>query len=186
MVSKRKIFLVLLVSYLIIGLPILFFHLNLFNLSYELLLIPFVINMILYWLYRIDSRFIILNAILFLWLCPFLLVYNYNDLAESMAIYAYYALLTGVLLQIWESWLKYKIRLELSFLGRVLFRRTTLTLGVIWGIVFGISYVIKLRDLVKVFSLYLCVTLIIIYCLRFLLIKEKIQPEQKPKAYKFI
>jgi hypothetical protein len=133
-------------------------------------------------------------------------VYKYEILAESFAIYAYYSLLTGVLLQIWESWLDYKIRVSLRLFKKIFFRKTTLTLGIIWGSTFFIAQLINLRNSVKVLSLYLSITLLIFYFLKFIITedsssgkehhedeeydeeeatKEK-KPIKKPKAYRFI
>jgi len=48
---------------------------------------------------RMDDRIMIVTALLFLGLCPVLLAFKEDAKAELSAIYAYYALCTGVLLQ---------------------------------------------------------------------------------------
>ena len=52
--------------------------------------------------YGWENRIIAGFALLFLASCPFLLIYKREDLAETMAIYAYYFLVMTVVLQIAE------------------------------------------------------------------------------------
>ena len=53
--------------------------------------------------FKIDSRFLILPAILLLGYVPFLLIGKQSAFAELIAIYVYYFLVVGVVLQIIES-----------------------------------------------------------------------------------
>lgn len=63
----------------------------------------FVLSAVLFYDFKIDSRFLIFPAILFLGYIPFLLIGNYNALAEKIAIYVYYFLVVGIGLQFMEN-----------------------------------------------------------------------------------
>jgi len=65
---------------------------------YAFIGIFFVISFIL----KIDSRFSIAAALLALASCPFLLILKKDPIAEQMAIYAYFWLVAGVVLQVIE------------------------------------------------------------------------------------
>lgn len=62
----------------------------------------FIAAAILFWIFKIDSRILILPAILTLAFIPFLLINKLESLAETLAIYVYYLLVVGVILQIIE------------------------------------------------------------------------------------
>lgn len=70
--------------------------------SVEVEFISFIITTVIFGLARIDSRFLILPALLHLWLAPFMLMNDFKDIAETTAVYAYYYLVIGVLLQFIE------------------------------------------------------------------------------------
>ena len=70
--------------------------------SYEWAFVGFVIASVIFYDFKIDSRFLILPALLLLGYVPFLLIGKYNQLAEGIAIYVYYFLVVGVILQIVE------------------------------------------------------------------------------------
>ena len=53
---------------------------------------------------RLDSRISIGSALVLLMACPFLLMFYYEALAENAAVYAYYFLVIGVVLQI-KDWI---------------------------------------------------------------------------------
>lgn len=70
--------------------------------SIEWAFIGFVIVTVLYHDFKIDSRFFILPAILLLGYVPFLLIGKQDAIAETTAIYVYYFLVVGVVLQLIE------------------------------------------------------------------------------------
>ncbi|MBU1201439.1 MAG: hypothetical protein KJ583_01310 [Nanoarchaeota archaeon] len=161
---------ILIFSYMIILSLILLFHTKVLRvLSYENLFISFLLVGFLFYIYRIDSRYLILPAILLLWLCPFLLIYELQALAEGMAIYAYYFLVVGVILQIIEFKRKKEVSLEFERIGNILFKKKVFLIGVLFLVIFGVAQIFKLGVMYKAFSLYLGVTLIIIYLLKYLL-----------------
>lgn len=51
-------------------------------------------------IYRWESRILAGAALVFLAICPFYLYYQYNDIAEQMAIYAYLFLVMFIVLEI--------------------------------------------------------------------------------------
>lgn len=65
-------------------------------------LIAFVTLFFAFLLYPWDNRIIAFCAMVCLAACPFLLIYNQENLAEQMATYAYYFLVITVVLQIVE------------------------------------------------------------------------------------
>jgi hypothetical protein len=76
---------------------ILFLFIN-WELSYEAIILWMLFFSFLF--YGWESRIIAGLALLFLLSCPFLLAYKESDLAEQMAVYAYYFLVMTVTLQI--------------------------------------------------------------------------------------
>lgn len=70
--------------------------------SVEWAFLGFVIATIVFYDFKIDSRFLILPALLLLGYIPFLLIGQFNVLAELVAIYVYYFLVVGVILQLFE------------------------------------------------------------------------------------
>jgi hypothetical protein len=70
--------------------------------SVEWAFLGFVIVAVLFYDFKIDSRFLILPAILFLGYVPFLLMGKQDAIAETTAIYVYYFLVVGVVLQLIE------------------------------------------------------------------------------------
>ena len=131
-------------------------------LNIESVFLFFIFAGFLCYFFDIDSRYLILPAILSLWLCPFLLVYELESLAETVAIYVYYFLVVGVILQFIEFKLDYKFRLEFEKL-KVIFTKFNLFLGLFWLVFFSIFHFLKFEKFTKAISLYLGVTFIIIY-----------------------
>ncbi len=70
--------------------------------SVEWVLLILLISALIFFLFRIDSRFLILGGIVCLSYCPFLLIQQFDAYAETFAVYAYFFLISGVLLQIIE------------------------------------------------------------------------------------
>jgi hypothetical protein len=71
--------------------------------SIEWAFLGFIISSIIIYDSEIDSRFMLLPALLLLGYLPFLLIGNFNEIAETTAIYVYYFLVCGVVLQITEN-----------------------------------------------------------------------------------
>jgi len=70
--------------------------------SIEWAFLGFMIAAVLFYDFKIDSRFLILPALLLLGYIPFLLMGAQKEIAETTAIYVYYFLVAGVVLQIIE------------------------------------------------------------------------------------
>jgi len=91
---------ILLISYLALGLNIIFRELEFYSIEWSF--IVFILSMIAFIIYKIDTRFLIFPAILLLGYAPFLLIAKQDILAENIAIYAYYFLVVGVIGQFIE------------------------------------------------------------------------------------
>jgi hypothetical protein len=70
--------------------------------SLEWAFLGFIIVIVLFYDFKIDSRFLILPALLLLGYIPFLLIGVQKEIAESIAVFVYYFLVVGVVLQIIE------------------------------------------------------------------------------------
>ncbi len=70
--------------------------------SPEWAFLGFIIATVIIYDSRMDSRFLILPALLLLAYIPFLLIGKFNTLAENIAIYVYYFLVCGIVLQVIE------------------------------------------------------------------------------------
>ena len=68
--------------------------------SLEWAFLGFLVIAVIFYDFKIDSRFLILPGIILLGYLPFLLVGYFNELAEVIAVYVYYFLVIGVVLQI--------------------------------------------------------------------------------------
>lgn len=80
--------------------------------SVEWAFLGFLIVAVIIYDSKIDSRFLILPALFLLGYVPFLLISKYNALAETIAVYVYYFLVVGVVLQFIEYIAKKDILLE--------------------------------------------------------------------------
>ncbi len=63
-----------------------------------LILLYLIVSFVL----RVDSRVSIGFALLLLSLCPFLLIFDYSKLAETVAVYVWYFLAVGIVIQVFE------------------------------------------------------------------------------------
>ncbi|MEI6058684.1 MAG: hypothetical protein WCP89_02835 [archaeon] len=75
--------------------------------------------------FKIDSRFLILPALLLLGYVPFLLIGKQNAFAELLAIYVYYFLVVGVVLQIIENVKEIGTRLDFEWSMKETLRKVT-------------------------------------------------------------
>ncbi|MEK6800968.1 MAG: hypothetical protein AABY05_03470 [Nanoarchaeota archaeon] len=74
--------------------------------SLEWAFLGFILISIIFYLVKIDSRFLIFPALLLLITLPFLLLFKQQAIAETIAVYVYYFLVVGVILQIIEHFKK--------------------------------------------------------------------------------
>jgi hypothetical protein len=135
--------------------------------SLEWAFLGFLVITVLFYDFKIDSRFLILPAILLLGYLPFLLVGKFEALAETIAVYVYYFLVVGVILQIIEHVKKVKNTIDFdSFIQRFISKDKTYRAVSIWGI-FTIGVIIFNRfsnlELLKLASIYVFVVLLVFY-----------------------
>ena len=80
--------------------------------SIEWKLAAFLVALVLFLIFRVDSRFFIVAALLHLGAAPFALAIKAQPVAETTAIYAYYYLAIGVLGMIIEQWREPELTFE--------------------------------------------------------------------------
>jgi len=135
--------------------------------SLEWAFLGFIVIAVIFYDFKIDSRFLILPAILLLGYLPFLLVGYQNELAEVIAVYVYYFLVVGVILQIVEHVKKIENTVDFeSFIKRFISREKVYPVLSVWGI-FTIGVMIFNRfyalELLKWTSIYVFVVLLVFY-----------------------
>jgi hypothetical protein len=91
--------------------------------SIEFSSVCFVAAAIIFYILKIDSRFLILPAILGLAYCPFLLIGNKWAFAEDIAIYVYYLLVVGIILQFIEHFKKNPLELKFQVVMKKLLKQ---------------------------------------------------------------
>ena len=170
---KRLATYTLLFSYLIVVILIFLFQYKLVHLSFELLFLSFVLSGLLFYFFRIDSRYLILPAIFLLWFIPFLLKYKLENAAEATAIYVYYFLVVGIILKFIEFKFNYKANIKFELVKNILFDKNIIYFSIFWAILFMLSHLFNLSNVSKAISLYVGVTLLIIYCVQFVFDFEK-------------
>jgi hypothetical protein len=140
--------------------------------SLEWAFLGFLAITVIFYDFKIDSRFLILPAILLLGYLPFLLVGRFDSLAEVIAVYVYYFLVVGVVLQIIEYVKKTENTIDFdSFIKRFFSKEKIYPPISIWGI-FTIGVIIFNRfnnlELLKWTSIYVFVVLLVFYLISFL------------------
>lgn len=106
---------ILLLIYLILVINIL---LGMSVYSVEWAFLGFILCAVVFYDSRIDSRFLILPALLLLGYVPFLLIGKQNSLAETIAVFVYYFLVVGVGLQVVELYGKYENSIDFEYFLR--------------------------------------------------------------------
>jgi uncharacterized membrane protein len=139
---------------------------NLFSVEWALL--GFLLGSMFFYDFRIDSRFMILPAILLLGYVPFLLIGKYDALAETTAVYVYYFLVCGVVLQIMEYFGEKKGMFDFDNLIDYVKKKKSLIsviLIIIGFIVIDFSLInrIKNLELLKWTSVYLFIVVFVFY-----------------------
>jgi hypothetical protein len=159
----------LLSSFGILGFFILAFHTSLLGfLSFESLAVFFIMAGIIFYGAGIDSRYMILPALLLLWLCPFLLFYKFSAAAEAAAIYAFYFLVIGVALQLVELRNKHKIKLAFESAAIAFFSKWNLIAGIALIILYGLAALIGLPPWIRALAIYFGTILVIGYFFKYL------------------
>lgn len=135
--------------------------------SLEWAFLGFLILAVVFYDFKIDSRFLILPALLLLGWIPFLLTAFQKELAEIIAVFVYYFLVVGVILQIIEYYKKSEIYLDFtkfmrSFMDKEKILNTSTILGIITvGIIIWNRF--TSRELMKWTSVYIFVVIMVFY-----------------------
>ncbi|MCG2718774.1 MAG: hypothetical protein L6408_08080 [Nanoarchaeota archaeon] len=159
------------IGIILIAIP---FFTNWMSVEWEFLF--FITAAILFGFFKIDSRILILPAILTLAFIPFLLIIKNQALAETLAIYVYYLLVVGVILQIVEYKRKSKNKLDLE----ILLKKEHIDILHLFGLAaivgFGILYLFNKnfqKQFIIIFGVYALT--ILLYGVFYLLKQDKLQ-----------
>ncbi|MDD4354235.1 MAG: hypothetical protein PHN56_07325 [Candidatus Nanoarchaeia archaeon] len=138
--------------------------------SVEIAFIGFIFLALIFYFLRIDSRFLILPAIILLGFIPLLLYIYQKALAENIAVFVYYFLVVGVVLQIIEMAKDREPKFDFSDIARYVYRKIKwIRFGCIFGIItlifFGLDYSLKSGNFVlwKVTFAYLSALCLLIF-----------------------
>lgn len=163
-IAKSNRIFILFVVYLLLGINMV---LGTKTYSIEWAFLGFFIASVIIYDAKIDSRFLILPSLLLLSYIPFLLIGKFNVLAETIAIYVYYFLVCGVILQIIENIRKTENRLDFDNFVKGMLKEFDWVVPTIFTGLAGISAIIASRfyeiDLIKYTSIYSFIVCLIIY-----------------------
>jgi len=127
--------------------------------SVEIAFIGFILLTVAFYFIKIDSRFLILPAILLLGFIPFLLTIKQNVLAENLAIYVYYFLVVGVILQFIEMRKKTEPKVDFSEITKYVYKKVRwVSFFVLFGVVslvfFGLKFILKSDNFILLIILF--------------------------------
>lgn len=163
LINKINPSIVLAVSFVVIIINM-FFSPRFYSLEWAFL--AFLAITVVFYDFKIDSRFLILFGLVLLGFVPFLLLGAQNVIAETVAVYVYYFLVVGVALQIVEYYRKTENSVGLSEMLKRINREKALYAVSIWGVI-TIIIIIYNRfssvELVKWSSVYFFVLLAVVY-----------------------
>jgi len=134
--------------------------------SVEWAFLGFVVGAVVFYDARIDSRFLILPALLLLGYVPFLLIAKQNAIAETIAIYVYYFLVVGVGLQLVEYVTKINNYLDFESAMARFFRKDWGGITIIMGLIaIGFTVLNRFREVEiwKYSFIYLFVVSLVFY-----------------------
>ena len=139
--------------------------------SIEWAFLGFLLITVIFYDFKIDSRFLILPALLLLGYIPFLLIGAQKEIAEITAVYVYYFLVVGVALQIIEHCKKTENSIEFDkFIETFISKEKTISLIAVWGVI-TIAIIIfnrfKSVELLKWSSVYVFVVLVVFYAIAY-------------------
>jgi len=148
--------------------------------SIEWAFVGFVISAVVFAIAKIDSRFLIFPAILLLGYCPFLLIGKLDKFAENIAIYAYYFLVVGVVLQFVEYIRKIENRVDFGRTAAAMFRGKffavpNITILLIAGVVWVLNMINPLRfdNFMKFTALYFLVAVSVLNIISFIYVDNE-------------
>lgn len=122
---------------------------------------------VIFYDFKIDSRFLILPALLLLGYVPFLLIGAQKEIAETIAVFVYYFLVVGVGLQIIEHYKKTINSIEFEkFIETFLNKDKILNSISIWGVITLAIIILnrfKSLEFIKWSSVYIFVLLLVFY-----------------------
>jgi len=119
--------------------------------SIEWAFLAFIICATILYDFKIDSRFMILPALLLLAYLPFLLIGKYSQIAETAAIYIYYFLVVGVAIQFAEYINKKPLSLDFEKTMQVIIKKAPwlLLINITGIITIGIIIINRINNNIK-------------------------------------
>ena len=155
--------LALFAGYLIIIIGIVLQQNDIFGVTIGWVFLFFLLCAGMFYFFRIDSRFLILTAAILLLLCPFLLIYGLDKLAEIISLYFFYFLVLSLALGAVELRSGYKKSIRMQNFRGFISEKTALYLAVFWALFFAASYFMGLKPAAKAVSLYLCLMALVVH-----------------------
>jgi len=143
------------------------FETNNIGLNIDYLFLVFIAISLPFPFLKIDSRYLIFVAILFLWLCPFLLLYNLNANANDIAVFAYYFLVIGVVMQIIDTRKNHKTNLDFSEIKKIIHRKYTLLSGLAVTFAYFLGMIIKIAPQYESLTFYAGTTLLALWASKY-------------------
>lgn len=135
--------------------------------SIEWAFLGFIVASVIIYDSKADSRFLILPSLLLLAYIPFLLIGKFNTMAENIAIYVYYFLVCGVVLQVIEHVKQITNTISFDTFSKNALKELDWIKAVIITGVFSISIIIANRfydwQFLKWTSVYLFAVCLVIY-----------------------
>ncbi len=135
--------------------------------SIEWAFLVFALAGVIFYDFRIDSRFMVLPALLLLGYVPFLLIGKQDKIAETAAIYVYYFLVIGIAMQFAEYIKKNELKFEFDIVAKKFLLRIKWTnLLILFGLAnIGIILLnrVKYLELEKWTLIYIYVLILIAY-----------------------
>ncbi len=139
--------------------------------SLEWAFLGFLIIAVIFYDFKIDSRFLILPALILLGYIPFLLIGSQKEIAENVAVYVYYFLVVGVVLQIIEYYKKIQNSIDFNkVIKTFIIKEKIPSIIPIWGvIIIAIIIINRFRsvELLKWSSVYVFALLLVFYAISY-------------------
>ncbi len=153
--------------------------------SLEWAFLGFLIITVIFYDFKIDSRFLILPALILLGYIPFLLIGAQKEIAETVAVYVYYFLVVGVVLQIVEHYKKTVNSIDFDkFIETFIRKEKTISLLSVWGVITTVIIIynrFNSVELLKWSAVYIFVLILVFYAIAHFQEQKQYTPELEQK-----
>lgn len=159
--KKSKQF--LLIGLLIILIPSSLKIFGIFDMDIKFIFFFYIFCLMIFYFFRIDSRFLVFLAILLFGLSPFLLYSGFEQIADLVAIYAFYFLILTLILQLNEFRSNYKLVVNFKEANKFLFNKLNIYIALVCLIFVVISSISGILSLLKIIALYFSIIFLILH-----------------------